>query len=508
MSTPDTDKIWKTFIGLLAKHGSRTAVTSPSGNISFKELRDLSEELADHLGRSGIGPGDVIGHMFESRASFVIAFLALCRLTASIALVSTVYQKRELEAITDKIKPRAFLCDQQNAETIGHNMNIADRIMIGNPDSGYNMVLLIPQYESGVGPKNASTLSREHDFEFPVALIKFTSGSTGEPKAVALSAKNIMADAANIVETLDITGDDVILTALPLSHSYGFDLGVLPLIFSGSRLIIHEHFIPRLALRTIVNEAVTIFPGVPSMYRFFDGLSFEQPPDLSHIRYFLSCTAPLSKDMIFSFQKKFGIPICQHYGSSETGATINQIVSKVMIHPESIGVAMKNIMISILDENGLPDPIGQTGEVVVSGDNVAMGYLMGRPPNRNPLKEGKYFTGDLAYIDDGGFIYLEGRIDTIINVGGNKVSPQEVTEVLEKHPAVKEAVAMGIRDHNNEEIVVAVVSLSRETGENNIIDFCHGKLAPYKIPRRIEFRDELPRSASGKIKIRPEDYGF
>ena len=484
------------------------AIASASGNITIKELRDLSEELADQLKKSGIGSGDIIGHTFENRASFIVAYLALCRLSASTALVSTVYQRRELEAITEKIRPRAFLCDRHKAEILEHNIKIAKRIAIGGKGGHYNMVLLFPQYESGIAPNDAASLSRAHDFEYPVALIKFTSGSTGEPKAVALSVKNIMADADNIIQTLDITSDDVILTTLQLSHSYGFDLGVLPLIFAGAKLIIHERFVPRLAIRTIAAERVTIFPGVPSMYRFFDGLTFETPPDFSRIRYFLSCTAPLSRDMIFTFQKKFGIPICQHYGSSETGATVNQIVRKVMVHPESIGVPMKNITISILDENGQPVPPGQTGEIVISGDNVAMGYLMGQPRNREPLKNGRYTTNDLGHLKEDGFIYLEGRIDTIINVGGNKVSPQEVSEVLEKHPKVKEAAAMGIRDHNDEEMVVAVVSLTGETTESGIIDFCHGKLAPYKIPRRIKILDELPRGASGKVKIRPEDYGF
>jgi long-chain acyl-CoA synthetase len=166
---------------------------------------------------------------------------------------------------------------------------------------------------------------------------------------------------------------------------------------------------------------------------------------------------------------------------------------------------MPGVEIGTVDPEGQSLPQGAEGEVVISGPAVARRYILGRPEGPSPIRDGRYFTGDIGTIDKDGFLYVAGRIDKLINVGGLKVSPDEVVRVLESCPSVREAAVAGVRDGNNEEVVFAVVTLRSSAGENDILEYCRGRLAEYKIPRRIDIREELPRTATGKVKLGPED---
>jgi long-chain acyl-CoA synthetase len=258
-------------------------------------------------------------------------------------------------------------------------------------------------------------------------------------------------------------------------------------------------------LKEMARKDISVYLGVPSMYRFFLETRVDSPPDLSHIRYLLSCTAPLDPQVVEAFHRKFNATICQHYGSSETGGATTHVPSEVLSHSESVGRAMPGVRIRTLDADGNVQPAGAEGEVVVESPAVARKYLMGQEVEPSPLQDGRYLTGDIGRIDKDGYLYVTGRKDKLINVGGLKVSPEEVVRVLESCPAVREAAVTGIREDNNEEIVFAAVTLRSAADENDILEYCHGRLAEYKIPRRIDIREELPRSATGKIRLRPED---
>jgi acyl-CoA synthetase (AMP-forming)/AMP-acid ligase II len=241
------------------------------------------------------------------------------------------------------------------------------------------------------------------------------------------------------------------------------------------------------------------------MYRFFLDVRLDSPPNLAKVRYALSCTAPLDPTVVDAFHEKFGAAICQHYGSSESGAATTHVPSDVLARKESVGRAMPNVQVKVVDAGGRSLPAGTSGEVVVSGPAVALGYVMGVPPEGSPLSNGDYYTGDVGYLDGDGFLHVSGRLNQLINVGGMKVSPVEVIRVLESCPAVQEAAVIGVRDGNGDDVVYAVVTLKAPADEYQIMAHCRGRLADYKIPRRIDIRTEMPRAASGKIRIRPED---
>ena len=488
-------EIWRAFREEANIFSDCTAVLSASGQITFKELYGKAEQLADSLSKTGIRPGDVVGLALPNITDFVSSFLALCRLSAIVALISPKYQTSELKAVIGNLAPCRFLVTSGQLGDFERKMTPYRNDMVETTINNETTCLTFPHNPAA---------GRRHPLLNDAALIKFTSGSTGEPKGIALSAANVLAETDNVVDTLQMTPKDRVLTVVPISHSYGFDLGVLATLSSGATLVLEEHFIPRRILSDLETRGITIFLGTPSMYRFFLETPMNVPPDLSQLRYLLSCTAPLNPQMISEFKTQFGMPLCQHYGSSESGAVTTHIPSEVFAYPGSVGQSMTNVQIGIYDENGRELSTGEEGEVVIKSKAVAMGYVMGEPRDRSPFRNGMYRTGDSGVLDRRGFLYIRGRIDGMINVGGLNVSPLEVIQVLESHSAVREAVAIGVIDPSCGQIVYAAVTLKSAAAEDDILEFCRRHLAEYKVPRRIDIMETLPRTAAGKIALNPE----
>ena len=256
--------------------------------------------------------------------------------------------------------------------------------------------------------------------------MKLSSGSTGAPKAVALTHANVAAEAANVVAALGLGQGDRVVAPVPLTHSYGFDLAVLAVLASGATVEQRPALSPRRALADMAGA--TVYLGVPAIYRVVAEAPVSAPPDLSGARFLLSCTAPLSPELIRSFAARFGAAVCQHYGSSETGAVANHSPEQVLERPESVGRAIRGVAGARRGRHRRAGRAGprSRGRVTCSGAGGA-----------SPLVPGSFRTGDLAEIDAGGYIRILGRRDAVINVGGLKVSPQEVCEALERHPAVR-----------------------------------------------------------------------
>jgi acyl-CoA synthetase (AMP-forming)/AMP-acid ligase II len=327
------------------------------------------------------------------------------------------------------------------------------------------------------------------------ALVKLSSGSTGAPKAIPLTHANIAAEAANVAAALALQPGDRVVAPVSLTHSYGFDLGVLAVLASGAAVEQRPALSPRRALTDMA--AATVYLGVPAIYRTAADVPVASPPDLSGARYLLSCTAPLSPEVIRQFATRFGVAICQHYGSSETGAVANHVPAEVLRRPHSVGRAIEGVSVHVAED---------TGELVVQGPAVACAYALGGPAGPSPLAAGSFRTGDLAEIDPDGFIRICGRRDAVINVGGLKVSPQEVSEALERHPAVRQAAVLGVPDGHGDELVAAAVVLESSVDDGELIAHCSGELAEHKVPRRIVVLDELPVGPTGKVRLRADDF--
>ena len=479
-----SSQLWDAFQARTGSLGEQVAVETTGVELGFGELWAQADRLATRFLESGVREGGVAGLALGNSALFPAAFLALCRLDATVALLPPQYGRTELKAIADRVGLSSVVTEAEGGP------RIAAAIPIANASVVEGLRVLVPRVD-------VRAASRDE------VLLKFSSGSTAEPKGIALSADNLLAEAENVTTTLELGSGDRILSGVPLFHSYGFDLGVLPTLYSGTTLRLEDAFVPRRTLRRLAYR-VAAFLGVPAQYRAFLTTQLDKVPDLSGVRWLLSCTAPLAPETVTDFMDRFGAPICQHYGSSETGAVTTHLPSEVPARPASVGRPMSGVEVSLVEE-GRTVPPGSEGEVVVTSGAVARSYVLGAPDGRSPLGDGIFRTGDLGRMDSDGFLTLVGRRDAMINVGGLKVSPVEVAATLERHPAVSEAAVLGFPDGRDDEVVYAVVSLSEPVGEVELVAFCRDNLAEHKVPRRIEVRDELPRTASGKVRLGVDD---
>jgi long-chain acyl-CoA synthetase len=493
-SSADLHDLFRARLEPVAHHA---AFASAQGFVSFEQLFASAETLAERFAALGIGPGCVVGLTLPNGVDFVVTLLAAFRCSATVALISSKYRARELQAIQQHLHPDCYVTSGTQDEPLRQELASMGPM---RAESVHDKALELCFATDDTATSRADMTG--------VAVIKLTSGSTGVPKGIALRPAHLVAEARNIVDSLELTAADRILAPVPLAHSYGFDVGLLSMLWSGASLVPRTTFIPRRLLADMAQRETTVFLGVPSIYRTLVDIPVADTPDLSHLRFLLSCTAPLPPALIGSFHDKFGVPICQHYGSSETGAATTHVPSLVRMNPTSVGRAMSGVRLSIVDDAGRHVPPGHEGEVVIAGDAVADGYVMGEPAEESPFRSDGYWSGDLGYLDDAGLLHLTGRRSQIINVGGLKVSPNEVVQVLEDFPQVAEAVVVGVQGVGGGEVVCAVVVLREPTDTAEILAHCRDHLAEYKVPRRIEVRDRLPRSDTGKVKLTLEDLGL
>lgn len=481
------------------------AVDDGTSSLTFVELYAAAEQVATAIRKTGVAADDTVALSLSNTLWFVPTFLALSRLHTRIALVSPRYGSSELQSIVAGLRVKAIITLASRAEELRASV----------ADSSFPVPLshVLPRVPLAMIPCDAGRSAtpplltpEEESLLSRASVIKTTSGSSGAPKSVSLEAPALLTEAENVAHSLSLAPGNRILAPVPLFHSYGFDLGVLASLFSGATLHIFEAVVPRRILAALAMSETTVFLGVPSIYQLLLDTNGGGHSPLSHLSYALSCTAPLAPKVIHAFYDKFRVPLCQHYGSSETGAISTHIPSEVLQRADSVGKSISNVSVRIIAENGEELPTGTKGEVVVRSGALASGYITGAPTNRNPFRDDWFRTGDRGMVDSEGFLFLNGRMDDLINVGGLKVSPLEVVKVLESLPAVREAAVIGVADDAGGQVVYAAVTLSLPTKEDELIRACNGRLADFKIPRRIKIMGELPRGPSGKIKLQEKDF--
>jgi len=493
-----TDTLWHSFRRQAKQLPDKTAVTTPDGSSTFAEIEAHVGQLAEALLARGIGAGAMVHVALPNTAVFLPSVLALRSLGATVGLVSSRYRDAELRAVTHRVRPVAYLTTARLAEVLKRAIDVDEEVHLP-AFAGQPALSLVFPAEPGT-PRDTTGL----------AFVKFTSGSTGAPKGVGLTEANLLAEAANVVAALGISSADRIVVPVPISHSYGFDLGILPVIAAGAEAVILSSFIPRRIFAELANRETSVFLGVPSMYRILAEANPSDVPDLSHIRYVLSCTAPLLPDLLQLCHERLGVPVCQHYGSSETGAAANHRPDEVLRRPGSVGVAIRNVDIRIIADDGATLGPGQEGEIVIRSEAVSSGYVTDEGDASSAFARidetlREYRTGDVGVLDEDGFLYWRGRKDQVINVGGLKVYPGEVIQVLERCPGVSGARVIAALGPSGEQVVHAVVTLSQSTRQQDILAYCRQHLADYKVPRQIKIVEAISTPEATKLSDLSED---
>ncbi|HZK80524.1 MAG TPA: fatty acid--CoA ligase family protein, partial [Humisphaera sp.] len=342
------------------------------------------------------------------------------------------------------------------------------------------------------------TTSRAED----AGLLLLSSGTTGRPKIVRRNGASLDAVSANMVNAIQFTPRDRVLAGVPLCHSYGMEHGLLCPIWAGSCTHLYERFDLPAAMNELTSGAVTIFPGVPFMFETLCGAGEHSAQPLS-LRRAYSAGAPLPRSLFEACANQFGIAVAQLYGATEIGSVTFNDPLIDPFNPASIGRPMDGVSIRILDPDSpdvdRPLPTGSEGHLAIQAPSMLTAYLDGEPP---PLAGGHFLTGDLGRLSADGALTITGRIKLLIDIGGRKVNPLEVEQVLCSHESVGECVVMAAPVSQTLNRLKAIVTPARPgilPDAKALRDHCKARLSAYKVPRIFEVRETLPRSPAGKI---------
>ena len=491
------------------KYPQKTALVYGKSRMDYRELYTKVVGLSKGLDSIGIKESHPIALILPNCPEFLISFFAAAKLNALILPLNPMFKEDELRYYISDSDAKVIITDTNRADICHHILSQSegktDLITVDgvHPSSIYFYDLIREE----IGDYENDTL-----FEGDL-LYQYSSGSTGRPKRVGRTQKNLFHEADNFTTTTKITSSDNILCIVPLFHAHGLGNCLLAASRTGATLIILEKFIrngsalelpfifrlPRV-LELIEGQKVTLLPGVPYTFSALAEASQKIQVDLSALRLCFSAGSSLSKETFDKFIKRYSIPIKQLYGCTEAGSLSINLATGPQIKYDSVGLPIKNVEIKIMDDKGNELPPNSIGEIAIKSQAMAEEYHNMPNLNKEVFKHGFFFTGDLGKKDEKGYLYITGRKKLFIDAGGHKVDPLEIEDILNIHPKIKEAVVVGVKGPHEGEIVKAVVVLrEEECKKHEILSYCKERLAEFKIPKIIEFRQEIPRSPLGKI---------
>jgi long-chain acyl-CoA synthetase len=475
-----------------------TAIVYRDERIAYAELVERIERLAAGLAERGVGAGDAVGLVLRDDPWFISAFHAVTALGGVVVPVNPAFKQAELDFCFRSAGVCVVISDERAA-------GVCERIVAGfegpveviSTSAAHGQSLTLETLAEQASPQRLGPRDPDEPYVY-----QFSSGSTGRPKRVPRTHGQCEAE-ARLYGSLGLGHEDRIFSSIPLFHSYGIGACIFGSAVSGATLVILEDPHPFLlkrhrALELIERERATVFPGVPFNFR----LMAEGPSDadLSSLRLCFSAGTALPRASFEAFGERFGVLVRQLYGSTETGMIAANMSDDPVATFESVGVPAGEVEVVIVDDDGAAVPLGELGEVAVSSPAMTRGYSGAEEASREAFRDGHFFTGDLGRLDEDGLLYLAGRKKLLIEVGGYKVDPIEVQDVILEHPSVGEAIVVGVASEvEGEELVKAVVVPSQDCEERELIGFCRERLANFKIPQEVEFRDEIPKSPLGKV---------
>ncbi|MEP9410008.1 MAG: acyl--CoA ligase [Candidatus Brocadia sp.] len=492
------NKVLSSWISLNEnRNPQKIAVIDGGRRITYSELHDYGSNLAGWLISRGIQRGDRVVMLLPNSSEFVISFLAIASAGAVAVPLNVQYKADELSGYFMDSSPRAVIASARLVPLVkevisGINHKGCD--VIGVPEGRNEQVSFVDAMKGNILFHRKRDLQPDDE-----VLCQYSSGSTGKPKRIVRTHANLVSEAENLNATVAMSGDDKILCVVPLFHAHGFGNCMLASLYAGATLVILEDFNRRKVLKTIQDERITVFPGVPFMFSILAATPVGDDSVLSSLRLCFSAGAPLQQETFRGFFEKYGVPVRQLYGTSETGSVSINLNKNISDTADSVGLPVRNVDVEIFGEKGEILPSDQTGEIGIKSPAMIRGYSGAEDLNRESFRGGYFFPLDLGKKDSNGNIYIVGRKSLFINAGGVKVDPSEIEILLAKHPKIKEVVVVGAKSYYGEGLIKAVVVPGSPCDEKEIIEFCMGKIADFKIPRIVEFRDEIPRSPLGKV---------
>lgn len=481
------------------EHPDRPAVIFQDREIGYGKFADKVLRAANGLISLGIKPGERATIYANNCIDWLISEFAIWSAGGIMVPINPQCTAEEVKYIINHSESSAVFVESQltnNIKTIMPDLTqVRNFITLGKTElpKAIELEELISSNEPLWAP-----LYREGD---DGVAIYYTSGTTGRPKGCLLK-QNIINWGTSIFVRAWFKAGEILLVPMPLAFVYASYEEVTPCIRAGGTVVLLERFSPRRAMEAIQKHGVTLMEGVPTMYAMMLNFADADKYDISTLRFVVSAGAVLSEKLATAFQAKFGVPVVDFYALSEALSLVGyDVSSKIETRPSSCGHPFPGIEVKIFDDNDNEVPTGEVGELVTRGPSVMKGYFRDPETTTRTLRGGWLHTGDLAKYDGDGYLYIVGRKKELIIRGGANVFPSEVEDVLMSHPKVAETAVVGVPDEIFGEQVRAVLTLKEgvtATAEE-IKEFCTEKLAEYKVPRYVEFVDELPKGPTGKI---------
>jgi fatty-acyl-CoA synthase len=474
----------------------RTALVYEGRSRTYGEYNREINQVAHGLRALGVNQGDRVAYLDLNHPRFFVTMFAAAKLGAIFVPLNFRLTGPELSFIIRDAGVHTLVHDEMFAPVV-------DEIRAELPCQNY----VCPTPRDGVRAWN--DLSHDQRDSDPdtlvspdgVAVIMYTSGTTGRPKGAMLTHANFLWNNINALLGYDTLMNDRTLVVAPLFHIGGLNVTPLAAFLKGATVVLERQFDPQRVLKLIPEQKITTMFGVPAMFLFMSQMPGFADTDLSTVRTFICGGAPVPEALIRLYGAR-GITFAQGYGLTETAPFASLVpVDRALDKIGSAGVPPFFTDVRCVDDRDDPVPPGERGEVVVRGPNVMKGYWNRAEATAEVMRNGWFHTGDVGVMDEEGYLYIVDRKKDMIISGGENIYPAEVEDCIYKHPDVGEVAVIGVPDERWGETVCAIVVPKQGTSptEQDIIDFTQGKLARYKQPRQVVFTDVLPRNPAGKV---------
>jgi long-chain acyl-CoA synthetase len=501
------------------KRPNKTAIIYNDRRFTYGQLNAMANMIANGLVEIGIGPGDQVAMSCPNLPYFPMVYFGILKVGAVAVTLNVLLKPREIAYHLQDSDAKAFICFEGTAELPMGQMGKAG--FDAAPECrSFILITANPASPSPIeGAKTLGQLMHNQPPTFSTykpqpgdtAVIFYTSGTTGQPKGAELSQINLLMNAVIVRDLaasameLGVDAQNVVLITLPLFHATAQQAQMNANLLAGATLTLMPRFEPGPVLEVMKRDKVNLWTGVPTMFHalldYATANNIDLAPITANLRLISSGGAPMPVELMNRFQDTFGVRVLEGYGLSEASPVVSFNHADRPSKVGTVGQALWGVDIRCVDDEDQPVPIGEKGEVVIRGHNIMKGYYKQPEATEETMRNGWFHTGDIGILDEEGYLAIVDRKKDMIIRGGYNVYPRELEEVMATHPAVSVVAVVGIfHEKLGEEVKAFVVKKTdSEVTEDGLIAWCKEEMAAYKYPRHIEFRDQLPMNATGKI---------
>ncbi|MFI8687240.1 long-chain fatty acid--CoA ligase [Rossellomorea sp. NPDC077527] len=488
-----------------SKYPAHPCISFYQKRMTYGELQGAVTLFSSSLQQIGTKKGDRVAIMLPNCPQYVISYYGILTVGGIVTQVNPMSVERELiHLLNDSGAETIVVLDRyyRIIKSIQKETKVKTIIVVSfqseTPDKDYTFDEFLKDGDEGLAPISIQPED--------VAVLQYTGGTTGVSKGVMLTHSNIL---SNVIQSQNFfkdsikTGEERSLSVIPFFHVFGMNSCMNFSIYSANEMILLPRFELSEVLETIKKEKPTLFPGVPTMYVAITNHPYAEEYGIDSIKLCNSGSAPMPVELLNQFEKKTGAKILEGYGLSEASPTTHCNPAFAERKPGTVGIGLPSTDYKVVDlATGTKEvPPGDIGELIIKGPQVMKGYWNLPEETSNALRDGWLYTGDIARMDEEGYVSIVDRKKDMIIASGYNVYPREVEEVIYEHPCVQEAVVIGVPDSYRGETVKAVIVLKsgEKVSQQELIRFCQENMSSFKVPRIIEFRNELPKTSVGKI---------